>query len=200
MKTFTLAAAAASFALFAAPAFAQEAPTPKVKIVQVLGAGSGCPVDENGEPADWSATIDNEKSLLNVEFSSFLVNGDFKTASCHLRVWVAVPQGYKAFAYVSEFGGYAETTAEDYGIFAATMSVGDKEYPPLTHTIPSNTEDDWTSGKTKSAIKAEIPCGGDLVKIDYRLGLSLFGDSSEIQLASHGGSFDDIKFEVKKCN
>lgn len=198
MTRFALRAALASalFALVAPTGFA----TPKIKIVEVLGAGSGCPVDEEGNPADWNVAIDNDKGTLGVEFSSFLVSPEFKTAACHLRIWLSVPQGYKAFAYASNFSGFAETTASDYGIFAATMSVGETEFPPISHTIRSGSEGEWATKANKAPIKAEIPCGGDIIKLDYRLNLSLFGKASEIQLAGHGGSFADVKFETKTCD
>lgn len=196
MKT-TLAA----IALMALPATGVAQEPPKVKILDVLGAGTGCPVDETGKPADWDVNINEDHSAVDVEFSSFVVTPEFKTTNCNLRVWVSVPQGYKAFTYVSQFGGAAQTTATDYGIFAATMSVGDTEYPPISHTIRSNMDDeDWETTSYKSPIKVEIPCGGDLVKLNYQLSLTLLGKESEIQLINKKGSFDGIKFEIKKCD
>lgn len=198
MKTAKTLAALALLTLSSA-GFGQEAP--KLKIIDVLGAGTGCPVDENGKPADWEIVMNDDKTEASVEFSSFMVNPEFKTASCHLRMWVAVPQGYKAFTYVSQFSGVATTTGGDYGIFAATMNVGDTEFPPVSHTIRSNMDDeDWETSAFKSPVKVDIPCGGDLVKIEYKMGLSLFGKESEIQLIGKKGSFDAIKFEVKKCD
>lgn len=190
----------AAVALLSVSALGFSQDKPEIKIVDVLGGGSGCPVDANGKPSDWNVTFSNVTKALVVDFSSFLVDPDTDTSTCDLRLWLAVPQGKTILAYNSQFTGTADMGDEDYGIFAARLKINGEEFAPVTHTITSGTQDDWETELAKAPAKIQAPCGGELIKVEYNIGLSLFGDDSEIQVSSQSGKFDGIKIELKDCN
>lgn len=176
-----------------------QAKEPQINIVDVRGGGSGCPVDAQGKPVDWNITFSDVTKALVVDFASFLVNPDNKTSSCNLRVWLAVPQGKTVMTYFSNITGTADMSDEDYGIFAGRLKINGEEFPPVSYTVPGGMQDDWETEQSKAPATVTAPCGGDLIKVEYKLGLSLFGDDSEIQVSSQSGKFGDIKIELKDC-
>lgn len=172
---------------------------PQINIVDVRGGGSGCPVDNQGKPVDWNITYSDVTKALVVDFASFLVNPEQKNSNCTLRIWIAVPQGKTAVTYFSSITGTADMSDEDYGIFAGRLTINGEEFPPVSYTVPSGMQDDWETDQAQAPAKVTAPCGGDLIKLEYKLGLSLFGDDSEIQVSSQSGKFGGVNIELKDC-
>lgn len=176
---------------------------PQLTLKEVRGGGSGCHVDENGKPTDWSVVVDNTSNTLRINFDNFSVDSQEKInqRSCKIRIYVDFPQGTTFYAYSSEVIGLAEMADGDTAYVATQLEVPGRRFPKSkTYKIPGGWNGKFESGVEKYEGSQNSPCGGDNYKLSYTIDLALDGKDSFAQISSKDGNFTQIKYELKKCD
>lgn len=173
---------------------------PELKIEEVKGGGSGCRVDDDGNPIGWNVTVDNNIKALVADFSEFLVNPDISSSYCDMRIWVSLPQGYTFFTYESEVTGTSDIAEGEYAKLTTSLLFNGKSYPMKKSYKINAGDDDWETGGEKYPGATKVPCGGDKYKIGFAINLDMFGKNSEAQVSSKQGKFTRINYVIKKCD
>lgn len=175
-----------------------------VKIEGVKAGGTGCHVNDKGEPADFSVIQDSQGQSFIISFDKFEISGEdaIQTKDCTLSIIASYPQGTSLYVYESRSSGQSELEDDDTATLETYLKLPNYTYPKslITKIKPENSR--WETVNGEYTGNQNAPCGGDFYKIQFSMNLILKGtEYSYVRIGSSKGVIDPtkIKFKLKKC-
>lgn len=204
MKAISLSVVIAALG-FAGSSFADQ--KPDVEIVDVRGYGSGCTVDDEGKPNNWSIVTNNDIKAIQINFDNFIVEGSKdakkRKKNCKIRMYIKYPQGHTIFDFKSRLNGLA-ITGDDESVKVSTRIDLPKQKDPdkIVFSVGANHDDDWSTELRSFKGKQKAPCGGGIYPVGLYIDMEIDAktDASMAQIMDHEGRYTGLDFKLRKCD
>lgn len=174
-----------------------------VKIEGIKAGGTGCHIDEKGEPVDFKIHLEGLGRSFHIGFDRFDISGEdeIKTKNCILTIIASYPQGTALYVYEPKVSGLSELEGGDSATLETFLKLPNYIYPKSRVIKIDPSEEKWESERTEYQGDQKAPCGGDFYKIQFEMKLTLHGSNSYVSVSNSQGVIDPnkIKFELKKC-